>query len=100
MVLASTFETQPTVSPSAWPNPAVSEGSGGQSMKMTTARSVRLPTMAASESSRLLPGATCLLVEEPLDGVEDRVLVLASLGRGGSARRGGADVLPHAVVLL
>src|SRR5690349_9992076 len=69
-------------------------------MKMTTARSVRLPTMAASESSRLLPGATCLLVEKPLDGVEDRILALPGLGRGGGARGGGADVLPHAVVLL
>src|SRR5512144_1105043 len=98
MVLASTFETQPIASPSA--RPAVSEGSAGQSMKMTTARGARLPTAAASERIRWLPGATCLLVEKPLDGVEDRVLVLPGLGRGGGTRRGGADVLPHAIVLL
>src|ERR1700730_6975257 len=103
IVLASTFETQPIVSPSAWSRSTVmvSDGSAGHSVKMTTARSTTLPTAAIRESSRLLPGATCLLVEKPLDRVEHRVLVLAGLGGGGRAGgRRGPDVLPHAVVLL
>src|SRR6266446_501759 len=103
MVLASTLETQPIASPSTWSRSAVavSGGSAGQSMKMTTARSAMLPTAAARERNRLLPGTTCLLVKEPLDGVEHRVLVLSGLGRaGGAGRRGGPDVLPHTVILL
>src|SRR6476646_10664246 len=79
MVFDSTFETQPTASPST---PAVSDGLAGQSMKMTVAPSP-------------------LLVKEPLDGVEHRVLVLGRLGRRGGPRGGrGPDVLPYAVVLL
>src|SRR6266481_889740 len=103
MVLASTLEIQPIASPSTWSRSAmaVSDGSAGQSMKMTTARSAMLPTAAARERRRLLPGTTCLVVKEPLDGVEDRVLVLSGLGGARGARRcGGPDVLPHAVVLL
>src|SRR6266853_4021642 len=103
MVLASTLETQLLASPSTgpWSAVAVSDGSAGQSMKMTTARSAMLPTAAARERSRLLPGTTCLLVKEPLDGVEHLVLVLSGLGRArGAGRRGGPDVLPHTVVLL
>src|SRR6476646_11235161 len=98
MVFDSTFETQPTASPST---PAVSDGLAGQSMKMTVARSPRLPTMAASERRREWPAPRPLLVKEPLDGVEHRVLVLGRLGRRGGPRGGrGPDVLPYAVVLL
>src|SRR5262249_14356932 len=51
--------------------------------------------------SRLLAGATCLLVKKTLDGVEHGVLVRSGLrgGRRGSRLR-GAQVLAHAVVLL
>src|SRR5258708_16577758 len=103
MVLASALELQPIASPSTWSRSAmaVSDGSAGQSMKMTTARSAMLPTAAARERRRLLPGTTCLVVKEPLDGVEDRVLVLSGLGGArGAGRGGGSDLLPHAVVLL
>src|SRR5258707_2957187 len=96
MVLASALEIQPIASPSTWSRSAmaVSDGSAGQSMKMTTARSAMLPTAAARERRRLRPGTTCLVVKEPLDGVEDRVLVLSGLGRArGAGRRAGPEVL-------
>src|SRR4026208_2596883 len=74
MVLASTFDTQPTASPSGRSRPGVnpsSPGSGGQSISTTAARSARLPAAAPMERKRLLPDTTRLLVEKPLDRVED-----------------------------
>src|SRR5712691_1115403 len=100
--LPSTFETQPTVSPPDCSRPvtAWSRGSDGQRVKTTAARSTRLPAAAPIVRRRLFPGATRLLVEEPLDGVEDRILVRARLGGGGDTGRCRPHVLPHAVVLL
>ena len=68
MVLASTLEIQPIASPSTWSRSAVavSDGSAGQSMKMTAARSAMLPTAATSESSRLLPVNTLYSSRSPL----------------------------------
>src|SRR5258705_1999934 len=104
MVLDSTFDTQPTVSPSGRSRPGVnaySPGSGGQSISTTAARSARLPAAAPIERKRLPPDTTRLLVKKSFDRVEDRVLVRGGLCRGvrgPAGRRAGA--LPHAVVLL
>src|SRR5260370_18605213 len=101
MVMAYALGIQAFGSVAAWSRSAVavSGGSAGQSMKMTTARSAMLPTAAARERNRLLPGTTCLLVKEPLDGVEHRVLVLSGLGRaGGAGRPRGPDLLPPPVI--
>src|ERR1700687_1323210 len=103
MVLDSTFDTQPTVSPSGRPRPGVnaySPGSGGQSIRTTAARSARLPAAAPIERNRLPPEITRLLVKESFDRVEDGIFVRGRLCRRRGRRGGGADVLPHAVVLL
>src|SRR5882724_10049760 len=105
MVLDSTFDTQPTVSPSGvcalTAVNSYSAVSGAQSISTTAARRARLPAAAPIVRKRLPPDTTRLVVKKPLDRVEDRILVRGGLGGGrGSPGGRGADVLPHAVVLL
>src|SRR5258705_9970649 len=104
MVLDSTFDTQPTVSPSGVCARAAvnsySAVSGGQSISTTAARRARLPAAAPIVRKRLPPDTTRLVVKKSLDRVEDRILVRGGLGGGPGSRGGPAEVIPHAGLLL